>query len=187
VKDNLDSIFERVNFPFDIDLLSIDIDSTDYEVWKSIKKINPKVVIIEADNSVPEWVDKPIYPTHSNGGANTHILKRLGKEKGYTFACNTGNMFFVRNDLANVIQTDERAFPWWIDEKYRVMFSALNQLKTIDAIEAYCSTMHLNNDDLTTYISNTIEPEYQKNMAKSLANYMKGWALGFNIKAVSTE
>jgi hypothetical protein len=127
VDNNLDDIFERYNFPLDIDILSIDIDSTDYEQWKTCKKVNPKIVIIEPDNSIPFWVRFPIYPTSKTGGANYVILEQLGVQKGYTLVCNTSNMIFVRNDLVtDDIEIDNRLFPWHVDESIkRVIFEAV--------------------------------------------------------------
>lgn len=118
VSDNLDAIFEKMNFPYDIDLLSIDVDSIDYEIWRDTHKVNPKVVIIEPDNKVPSWIKKPVYdPTL---GANYWILTELGNKKGYTLVCNTSNLIFVRNDLVrDTIEIDDRLFPWHLDAKIK--------------------------------------------------------------------
>jgi len=44
----LDNILESTPIPKDFQLLSIDIDSCDYHVWKSLKKYEPCVVVIES-------------------------------------------------------------------------------------------------------------------------------------------
>lgn len=120
VSNNLDDIFERHNFPFDIDLLSIDIDSTDYEVWKTTVRVNPKVVVIEPDGTMPAWIKTPKYPVHEHGGANYIIMQQLGEEKGYTLMCNTSNMIFVRNDLVTPdLAVDDRLFPWHLDPEIK--------------------------------------------------------------------
>lgn len=175
VNNNLDDIFERVNFPMDIDLLSIDIDSSDYEVWKSINKVNPKIIIIEPDNTVPEWINEPIYPVRPDGGANPTIMKILGKEKGYTFVCSTGNLFFVRNDLIHHIKPDHRIFPWWLNDQHK--FFIFNLLKTSN-VEHYCSKLFEHNDTLTEYIKTNIDEKYYENLGTVLLNYVKGMSLG---------
>lgn len=38
---------KQTDIPNDFELLSIDIDSYDYQVWKSLKVYKPKIVIIE--------------------------------------------------------------------------------------------------------------------------------------------
>jgi hypothetical protein len=51
-ENSLDNLLSKTNIPIDFDILSIDIDSYDYHVWKSLKKYNPKIVIIEINSSV---------------------------------------------------------------------------------------------------------------------------------------
>ena len=49
-KDNssntLDDILSKTNISLDFDILSIDIDSYDLDVWRSIKKYKPKIIIV---------------------------------------------------------------------------------------------------------------------------------------------
>ena len=119
VLDNLDKIFEINNFPYDIDILSIDVDSVDYEIWKNTHKVNAKIVIIEPDPSIPSWINECIYPT-KNGMANKKILVELGTSKGYTLVCDTTNLFFVRNDLmTDDIEIDDRMFPWHLSSDFK--------------------------------------------------------------------
>lgn len=93
----------------DIDLLSIDIDGNDYHIFKAVKVINPRVIIIEMNSKFPppaEWI-MPYNPSHmwdytDNQGASLESLTKLGKEKGYRLvATNISgvNAFFVREDL----------------------------------------------------------------------------------------
>ena len=51
--NSLDKILEENNFPIDYDLLSIDIDSNDLEIWESTTKHKPKIVIIEIIQLLP--------------------------------------------------------------------------------------------------------------------------------------
>jgi hypothetical protein len=111
----------------EIDLLSIDIDSNDYFVWKSITTINPRVVVIEYNASFglhsitmkynPEFHFQEVYkeaPLYF--GASLPALTKLGKEKGYRLiGCDTNghDAYFVRNDIAEGIFTElspEEAF-----------------------------------------------------------------------------
>ena len=43
----LDEILQKNKFDQDFDLLSIDVDSCDYQIWKSLENFKPKVVVIE--------------------------------------------------------------------------------------------------------------------------------------------
>lgn len=76
------------------DVLSIDTDGQDYNIFKALKA-KPKIVIIEIDSS--------IYPTenrfNNEGGAGYKPMVELGIEKGYFLLCHTGNLVFVANEF----------------------------------------------------------------------------------------
>ena len=96
--NSIDNILNRTKIPTDFDILSSDIDSYDYEVWREMKLYNPKIVIIEI-NSGADPMDKNHIHTTSNAGAGFRPMLELAESKGYTFLCHTGNMIFIRNDL----------------------------------------------------------------------------------------
>jgi hypothetical protein len=107
--ENINQLFDKYSVPEEFDILSIDIDSNDYWVWKAIKGYSPRLVIIEYNSSVPLTESKSVVydPQASWDGSNYFsasllAFKRLGESKGYTLICcdNSGtNAFFVRNDL----------------------------------------------------------------------------------------
>jgi len=98
-RTSLDNILKQTNIPIDFDLLSIDIDSFDYQVWESIEIYKPKIVIIEIISSVDPKNETFIYTPGLYHGTSFLPTYRLGIKKGYTFLLHTGNMFFIRNDL----------------------------------------------------------------------------------------
>ncbi len=100
---SLDNILKNTAIPTDFDILSIDIDSYDYHVWKSVKKYNPKIVIIEINSSVQPNNDKYIHSPGIYEGTGFYPMYKLGIEKGYTLLLHTGNMIFIRNDLYNKV------------------------------------------------------------------------------------
>lgn len=72
------------------DLLSIDIDGNDYEVWKAYTH-KPAIVIIEINSSFhPE-----VYHFSKEQGCSYAMMNKLGESKGYCLLCHTGNMVFV--------------------------------------------------------------------------------------------
>lgn len=73
-------------------LLSIDIDSCDYEIWDSLKKYRPTVVVIEVNSSYPP--PEEVYPC-TPSGASAGIVNKLAKRKEYELVCHTGNLIFV--------------------------------------------------------------------------------------------
>lgn len=105
--ENVESTLAKV--PKGIDLLSIDIDGNDYWLWKAIKTIDPRVVVIEYNATYQppiSWV-MSYNPEHRwNGsryyGASLLALTELAATKGYALVgCDlTGNnAFFIKQEL----------------------------------------------------------------------------------------
>ncbi len=95
----LDDFFDSVKVPQDLDLLSIDIDSCDYQVWDALKRYKPKVVVIEADNLDLDIIQRPGIAHNELGGSTCFPpMKALGEAKGYTLVAYPYNLIFVRND-----------------------------------------------------------------------------------------
>lgn len=92
--------------PPNIDLLSLDIDSTDYWVWKALEVVKPRVVVIEFNAAFPADTSITI-PNDPNArfdeslyfGASFTALARLGSKKGYILVGQVAdsNMFFVHH------------------------------------------------------------------------------------------
>ena len=105
--ENIEEIFDENNVPTDLDLLSIDIDTTDYWVRKAITNYKPRVLIMEYNAAYfppVVWIKKKnetFWDGDINMGASLQALHDLNKLKGYTLVgCdfNGVNAFFVRND-----------------------------------------------------------------------------------------
>jgi hypothetical protein len=128
--ENLDDLILNNDFPEDLDLLSIDVDSIDYEIWKGLMKVRPKLVIIEPSNSTSLWEKDVSYDGH---GASPFLIKQLAKEKGYTFLCTTGNLFFVRDDINTLEPNDEVEFPWWLpDDMKQIVLHLKHRISDTD-------------------------------------------------------
>lgn len=75
------------------DLLSLDTDGSDYEIFDGLKA-KPKIVIVEIDSSLnPEFAS-----FNADGGANYFAMTLLGITKGYFLLCHTGNLVLVANE-----------------------------------------------------------------------------------------
>jgi hypothetical protein len=99
--NSLDNILAKTNIPKDFNLLSIDIDSYDCEVWESLSNYLPKVVIIEINSSVPPGI---IWRHTDKTPGNTFTATlNVGKKKGYKLVCHTGNLIFVRNESSHAL------------------------------------------------------------------------------------
>ena len=100
MENSIDDILEKSKFNITSDnfsLMSIDIDSYDYYVFKSIKKYFPKVLIFEVSSGYS-------FDEHflsESKGCSIKVAYELGVEKGYKMICHCGNVIFVRNDLTH--------------------------------------------------------------------------------------
>lgn len=94
-KKTLDESLQTIqNFPNNYDILNIDIDSYDHEVWNEHTYM-PKIVIMEISSNLrPDNLNK-------TEGISFGASLEYAKQKGYSCVCHTGNMIYVRNDLLN--------------------------------------------------------------------------------------
>lgn len=81
----------------DCDVLSMDTDGADYEIFDGLEA-KPKIVIVEIDSSL-----NPDYSSfNADGGANYFAMVLLGLTKGYFLLCHTGNLIFVVNQYRHL-------------------------------------------------------------------------------------
>lgn len=107
--ENADSMITELARGQPLDLLSIDVDSIDYWLWRAITTVKPRLVVIEYNATWPPFVRKTIaHDPALRGvgdnyfGASLGALEALGREKGYALVgCTLAgvNAFFVREDL----------------------------------------------------------------------------------------
>ena len=110
-QENIESLFKKYHVPKNFDVLSIDIDSNDYWIWKAIRQYQPRIVVIEYNANIPPNESKTIPYTPSfipDGtdfyGASLLALEKLGKQKGYVLiGCDSRgiNAFFVHHSVWN--------------------------------------------------------------------------------------
>jgi len=105
--NSLDDIFIKNNYPKDLGLLSIDIDSFDYHIWKNLNYVNPQIVVIEHNIFIPGYIDYHDPEDESYLRCSAKSLEKLGKKKGYKLICCTlSNCIFIKKDLF-----DNKKFP----------------------------------------------------------------------------
>jgi len=81
--DNLFNVWNRPG----LDVLSIDIDSCDYSIFKTLK-VSPSVVLVENNSHQKEY---------ENEGMTT--ITKLANEKGYSLIGYTCNSIFIKTKL----------------------------------------------------------------------------------------
>lgn len=102
--NGLDAILSSTPLPKNYDVLSIDIDTYDLDVWSLHDEYRPKVVVIEINSGIApgllEW--------HHSGkrGNSFSATLQVALEKGYTLLCHTGNMIFIDNSYVSRMDLD---------------------------------------------------------------------------------
>jgi len=106
----LDNILQRTDIPIDFDVLSIDIDSYDYQVWDSVQVYKPKIVIIEINSGIKPDDENHIHTPGIYDGTGFLPTLQLGIRKGYKFVVHTGNIIFVREDLFDMLHIKDSSY-----------------------------------------------------------------------------
>lgn len=98
--DTIDSLYKEYMNDIDIDLLSIDIDGRDYEIFENMD-LKPKLIIIEGGFLFHPCLRTkiPYNEAKNNIQQPLFVLFELAKKKGYTPICFNQDTFLLRNDL----------------------------------------------------------------------------------------
>ena len=104
--NSLDSILDQNKFPIDFDLLSIDIDSNDLEIWENLKKYKPKIVIIEINSSIIPGIKQRHNPVKNHNGNSFSSTLEVAYQKGYIPIVHTGNLILLKKELLNKINLE---------------------------------------------------------------------------------
>jgi len=106
--NSLDKILSETPIPKDFSLLSIDVDSTDFQIWKSLQNYNPIVVIIEIHSGIFPLDETWIHDETKKMNSTSFLpIYNLGLSKGYKFLLHCGNMFFIREDYFDKLNVQE--------------------------------------------------------------------------------
>ncbi|MFZ9752963.1 MAG: hypothetical protein ACO3B3_05350 [Cyanobium sp.] len=147
----LDNILSSINCPQDFDLLSIDVDGTDYFIWESLTAYSPAVVVIEFNPTVPnDVVFIQAKDNEVNQGCSLLALILLGKEKGYELICCTSwNAFFVRKDLFALFEISDNSiqclYQPYLDG--RIFHGYDSQVYVVGMPILLWSDLHVSSDD----------------------------------------
>jgi hypothetical protein len=97
--DSLDVILDGIGAPLQFDLLSIDIDSDDLAVWRSVQRHRAKCVVIEHNYTIPFDCEFENPPGRSWGNSALSIVRFAGTIR-YALVCVTDtNLVFVEESV----------------------------------------------------------------------------------------
>ena len=96
--NTLDKILTQNNI-LELDLLSIDIDGKDLQIWKTLTKIKPKVIVIEFNHSIPFDVSYEDDTEELIGNSFLAITKYANKTGYQLIHATTSNLIFINGDF----------------------------------------------------------------------------------------
>jgi len=115
-ENSLDNLLNLTSCPEYFDVLLIDIDSIDYQVWESLKNYYPIFVIIEFNPlygphlkrihniSLNKWVGESSFTK----GSSLKSFVELGRKKGYSLVtASRNNAYFVKEEFLHAFHLDE--------------------------------------------------------------------------------
>jgi hypothetical protein len=153
--DTLDNIIdecEHKNKEFDI--ISIDVDGLDYNIFKSMREYLPSVIIIEVNAGHSPTSDKEIEIgiAKNNIGQSLSVVCREGERKGYFALCYTGNLFLVKNEYKDIFAEDVKDIrSIYIDFLDHLNEEELEYLYKLFVLGKYFNGMIFENDVLREY------------------------------------
>jgi len=83
---------------FILDIASIDVDSCDYQIFKSINRCYPKIVLVEPNAHVPGYKDEGI-----------SSMTTMANAKGYKLLGYTGNLIYCHENYFNLMNLEEQS------------------------------------------------------------------------------
>ena len=104
--NTLDKILKQTKIDKHFDILSIDIDSYDLAVWKTLKKYRPKIVIIEINSGLIPGI-KQTHSKDKQGNSFTSTVEFASKNK-YQLVSHTGNCIFIDKKYSKKIRVDKK-------------------------------------------------------------------------------
>ena len=107
--ETVDALLAAQGVPEEPDVFTVDVDGSDYWIWRALERHRPRVVVVEYNASIAPG-RRVVQPSRQGlpgtgtdfYGASIDAFVALGAEKGYRLVhCDlTGaNAFFVRDDL----------------------------------------------------------------------------------------
>jgi len=107
-KYSLDHILKKYFNHKNIDILSIDVDSCDLEIWKNLEKFFPKIVVIEINSELGKY-KKLTYSSKDNilGNSFSSTIE-VAQKKGYVLVSHIGNCIFLRKNFIKKLNFNKK-------------------------------------------------------------------------------
>ncbi len=105
-KNTLNSILKSNSIPLDFDVLSIDVDGLDLDIYKNIGEYRPKVIIIEIVSEYGDILRNEDIPNRVGSTYSSTVDFLMSNN--YSLICHIGNLIFIDNKYYNFIYKDSK-------------------------------------------------------------------------------
>lgn len=108
-KNSFDQIALRNGFD-QFNLISIDVDGLDYEMFESIE-ILPDVILVEVQVGSNQLTHQkvPMEIAKNDRGQGLTVMTDLANEKGYELVAYTGNAFYVKKEYYHLLNISDNS------------------------------------------------------------------------------
>ena len=117
-ENTIDKILKKNNINNNIDIMSIDIDSYDLDVYKSIKEYHPKLLIIEAGRQ--KYGTLSVHTIDKNLNSFSSIFNTISKK--YYLIFFNGNLFFLNKEF---FSKDHIKKNYHLDDEYHYLLHCI--------------------------------------------------------------
>jgi hypothetical protein len=115
--NNLGSILDKYKIRLDFEVLSIDVDGLDLEIFKTIGLYRPKIIIIEIISEYGPDLKNEESP--SLQGATFRSAVNLFESYGYLLICHIGNLIFINKEFESLVfESDYKYDPFKLYNNY---------------------------------------------------------------------
>jgi hypothetical protein len=124
-EDSLENILRSQNISEEIDLLSIDIDGDDYYILENLKKVRPRVIIIEYNPTIPPGNELVQTEGGYFGASSTAVMKLAGK-MGYKLAhaTQTNLILLLEKEFPKLNIPEQKESDFRFEQNYSYLISA---------------------------------------------------------------
>ncbi len=164
-ENSLDNVLSETPIPQNFTLLSIDIDGEDYYVWESLKNYDPKIVIIEFNQTIPSNLSIVQEKGAGNHfGASALATCELAEQKGYELVSATDcNLIFVKKEYFPLFKID--------DNSLLTLYKPFEEKYVTQVFQGYNSEFFISGNDRIFW--STVELSIEKEDFQVLPHFLR--------------
>jgi len=117
-ENTIDKVLKKNNISNNIDIMSIDIDSFDLDVYKSIKVYHPKLLIIEGGRQ--KYGVLSVHSTDKKLNSFSSTFNIISKK--YYLLCYNGNLFFLNKEFFSKHHVYKN---YYLDDEYHYLLHCI--------------------------------------------------------------